>query len=253
MAVFTQPLDFVSLFGTDGVGWLVGIRDNTTDVNARKNAVNWAYVELAGLIKGYWRRRSFDYTSSSSPALTAGTRAYSVPITSGAIFDEIGMLYYRQSGTEIDVPVLGDSEWLERSATRTADAGYPQYARLVQTASATQIELNRPVNQAFIDSIGTLTLEYFIAIAHLSGDTDTTVLPRNRVHLIIPLAAWWYAISQGDHQLANQLRAKAEEAKVLILKHDLTRTGRPRQLRPSYSYTGMKGRVVSRDYGMAPR
>lgn len=250
MAVFTEPLDFVSLYGTDGLGWLVGVRDNTTDVNARKNAVNWAYVELAGLIKGYWRRRNFDYTSASSPALTAGTRAYNTPTTSGAVFDEVGRLYYRDAGRMVDVPFVGDSEWLERSATRSADVGYPAYARLVRTASAIQIELNRPVSQGFIDSVGTLTFEHFIAIAHLSGDTDTTVLPRNRVHLIIPLAAWWYALSQGDMALANQLKPKAEEAKVLILKHDLTRTGRPRQLRPTYSYTGQRrGRSARADYG----
>lgn len=250
MAVHTQPLDFVSLFGTDGLGWLVGIRDNTTDVNARKNAVNQAYVELAGLIKGYWRRRSFDYTGSSSPALTSGTRAYSVPTTSGAVFDTAGRLYYRESGVVVDVRLLGDAEWLERSATRSVDTGYPQYARIVQTSSATQIELNRGVNQAFIDTVTTLTLEYFIAIAHLSGDTDTTVLPRNRVHLILPLAAWWYAITQGDHQLANQLKPEAERARAEMLKHDLTRTGRPRQLRPAYSYTGSGTGRGRHDYGM---
>ena len=251
MAVFTQPLDLVSLAGTDGVGWLVGLRDNTTDINARYNAVNWAYVELAGHLKGYWRRRSFDYTSSSSPALTAGTRAYAVPTTAGAAFDTAGRLYYRSSGVMIDVPIIGDAEWLERSMTRSADAGYPDYARIVQTASATQVELNRPVSQAFIDTIGTLTLEYFIAIAHLSAATDTTVLPRNYVHLIIPLAAWWYAISQGDHQLANQLKPEAERARAQVLRHDLTRTGRPRQLRPTYSYTGRR-RVSHADYGMEP-
>lgn len=249
MAVFTDPIDFVSLYGTDGLGWLVGIRNDTTDLSGRRNAVNWAYKELAGLIKGYWRRRSFDYTSSSTPFLVAGTRAYNVPATSGAVFDEIGRLYFRRSGVYADVPVLGDEEWLEKSATRSSDSGDPQFARLVQTSSATQIELNRPISQNFIDAIGTLTLEHYIAIAPLVNDTDTTVLPRNRVHLIIPLAAWWYAVSQGDHNLANQLKPEAKEAKVLILRHDLTRTGRPRQLRPKYSYTGMGRRQVSKDYG----
>lgn len=249
MAVFTEPIDFVSLYGTDGVGWLVGIRNNTTDVNARKNAVNMAYKELAGHLKGYWRRRSFDYTSSSSPALTAGTRAYNTPTTSGAVFDSIARLGFRRSGVYADVPILGDAEWLEKSATDSSQTGDPQFARLVQTSSTTQIELNRPISSTFISSIGTLTLEYNIAIADLSGDTDTTVLPRNYVHLIIPLAAWWYAISQGDHNLANQLKPEAERARAAVLRHDLTRTGRPRQLRPSHSYTGSKGTSVSRDYG----
>lgn len=208
-----------------------------------------AYVELAGLIKGYWRRRSFDYTASSSPTLTAGTRAYNTPTPSGAVFDSVGRLGFRRSGAWADVPVLGDAEWLEKSSTRTTDAGEPQFARLVQTASATQIELNRPISQNFIDSISALTLEYHIAIAHLSADTDTTVLPRNRVHLILPLAVWYYGMGQGDFKLANGFEKKAEWAKAEMLRHDLTRTGRPRQLRPTYSYTGQRGRVVSRDYG----
>jgi hypothetical protein len=249
MAIDTSPVDFISLFGIDGLGWLVGIRDNTTDLNARKNAINRAYIELAGLIKGYWRRRSFDYTSSSSPALTAGTRAYNVPTTAGAVFDTIGRLYYRQSGVPRDVKVLGDSEWIERSATRTADAGYPEYARIVQTSSATQLELNRAVNQQFIDSIGTLTMEYHIAVAPLVNDTDTTILPRNLVPQILPLAGWYFAVSQGDHQLANQLSKEADRARANVLRHDLTRTGRPRQLRPMYNYQGVGRRSGRYDYG----
>lgn len=208
-----------------------------------------AYIELSGLIKGYWRRRSFDYTASSSPDLTAGTRAYNTPTTTGAVFDSIGRLGYRSSGTWADVPVLGDAEWLEKSSTRSTDTGDPQFARLVQTASATQLELNRPISQNFIDAIGTLTLEYHIAVAHLSGDTDTTILPRNRVHLILPLAAWYYGMGQGDFQLVDRFEKKAEWAKAEMLRHDLTRTGRPRQLRPTHSYTGARGRIVSRDYG----
>ena len=252
MAVHTDPVDFVSIYGLDGIGRLVGIRDNTTDVNGRKNAANEAYVELAGLIKGYWRNREFDYTSSSTPALTAVTRAYNVPTTSGAVFDTVHRLYYRSSGTFQDVPILGNSEWLERSATRSTDTGYPDYARIIQTSSATRIELNRPLNQAFIDSIGTLTLEYFIAIAQLVNDTDTTVLPRNLALQIIPYGAWIYAFTQSDWLLVDRLEKRKEEARAFVLKHDLTRTGRPRQLRPKYSYTGQRGRVVSRDYGMLP-
>ena len=249
MAVWTTLIDFVSLFGANGLGFLVGDTASASETY-RKNAVNLAYVELAGFIKGYWRRRSFDYTSSSTPALTSGTRAYNTPTTSGAVFDSVGRLYYRSSGVVVDVPVLGDAEWLEKSATRSTDAGDPQFARLVQTSSAVQIELNRPISQNFIDSISTLTLEYHIAVAHLSGDTDTTILPRNRVHLILPLAAWYYGMGQGDFALVDRFEKKAEWAKAEMLRHDLTRTGRPRQLRPTSSYTGARGRVVSRDYGM---
>ncbi len=249
MAVFTQPIDFVSLYGTDGMGWLVGVRDNTTDLAARKNAVNMAYVELAGLIKGYWRRRSYDYTSGSTVPLVAGTRAYSVPTTTGAVFDSMGRLYYRSAGTVVDVPVLGDAEWLEKSTTRSTDVGFPDYARVVQTSSAVNIELNRPVSQTFIDQIATLTLEYHIAIAHLSNDTDTTVLPRNHVQLIIPVAAWWYALTQGDDALADRLKPECERAKATLMRQDLTRTGRPRRLRPTHSYTGQGGIRVKRDYG----
>ena len=248
MAVHTSPIDFVSLYGTDGLGRLVGIRNNTTDQAGRQNAVNEALSELAGLIKAYWRRRSFDYTGSSTPALVAGTRAYNTPTTSGAVFDSIGRLYYRQSGAPIDVPVLGDSEWIEKSATRTADNGYPEYARLVRTSSAYQIELNRGVNQAFIDSVTTLTLEYHIALAPLSADTDTTILPRDLALQLIPYAAWIYAFSQSDWPLVDRLERRAKEARAFFLRHDLTRTGRPRHLRPSHSYTGIAPRRVARDY-----
>lgn len=234
------------------MGRLVGIRDNTTDLAGRQNAVNEAYSELGGLIKTYWRRRSFDYTASSTPALAVGTRAYATPTTVGAVFDSVGRLYYRQSGSVTDVPVLGDAEWLEKSATRTADNGYPEYARVVRTSTAFQLELNRGINQQFIDSISTLSLEYHIAIAPLSANTDTTILPRDLALQLIPYAAWIYAFSQGDWPLVDRLEKRALQAKAAFLRHDLTRTGRPRQLRPSHSYTGMKGRVVSRDYGMSP-
>lgn len=248
MAVWTSPIDFVSLYGTNGLGFLVGDIQTTSETD-RKNAVNLAYHDLAGLIKGYWRRRSFDYTSSSTPSLTAGTRAYNVPTTSGAVFDEIGRLYYRESGSVRDVEILGDADWLARSATRSADAGYPEYARIVQTSSAVQIELNRAVNQNFIDQIGTMTMEYFIAIADLSADTDTTVLPRNRVHLILPLAGWYYAIGQGDFALADRLAPESQRARATLLKHDLTRTGRPRQLKPTSNYLGTGRRGGRYDYG----
>src|SRR3990167_595527 len=144
MAVFTSPVDFISLFGVDGLGWLVGIRDSTTDVNGRKNAVNWAYIELAG-IKGYWRRRASNYTSSSSPALASGTSAYNVP----SDYNDAYRLYYRQAGRASDVKLIGDSEWIERSATRSTDASDPRYARMTHNGTSYRFELDRPVSQAF--------------------------------------------------------------------------------------------------------
>lgn len=247
MAVFTDPIDFVSLWSTDGLGWLVGIRDATTDTAGRQNAVNWAYLELAG-IKGYWRRRSSEYTSSSSPALTANTRAYNVP----SDYNDPYRVYYRSSGQVIDVPILGDSQWLERSATRNADAGYPQYARVVHNGSSFQVELNRPISQAFIDTIGTLTLEYGIRVAQLANATDQPILPPNLRPHILPLAAWKYLLTQGDDGAADRWKPEAERARAEVLKYDLTRTGRPRQLRPAYSYLGTRGRAaLTRDYETA--
>ena len=112
ISALADPITFESLYN-DGLGAMVNATDSAS-ATERKNAVNWAYLDLAGLIKGYWRRRSFDYTSATTPALTAGTRAYNVPTTTGAVFDSAARLYYRQSGSVIDVPLRGDSEWLER-------------------------------------------------------------------------------------------------------------------------------------------
>ena len=231
MAVFVAGYDFVSLYGTDGLGWLVGIRDNTTDATGRKNAVNWANAQLAG-IKGYWRRRSNDYTSSSSPALADGTRAYNLP----SDYNDPYRLYYRVSGRYRDVPILGDEEWLQRSATASSDKNYPQFCRIIHNGTNFQIELNRPMSQSFINTFGTLTLEYGVRVPLLSADTDTSILPNDLRLNILPVAAWWYAVTQGDHALANQLKPESEKAKAAVLKHDLTRTGRPRQLRTSGGY-----------------
>ena len=231
MAVFTSGYDFVSLYGTDGLGWLVGIRDNTTDVTGRKNAVNWSNATLGG-IKGYWRRRSLNYTSSSSPALADGTRAYNLP----SDYNDPYRLYYRRSGRYVDVPILGDEEWLERSATASTDKNYPQVARIVHNGTNFQFELNRAISSAFITAIATLTLEYGIAVPLLSADTDTSILPVDLRLNILPVAAWWYAVTQGDGALADRLKPESERARAAVLKHDLTRTGRPRQLRPRGGY-----------------
>lgn len=249
MALDTDPMDFVSLYGSNGLGFLVQDTQPGSVVD-RKNCVNRSYFETAGFLKAYWRRREFAYTGSSTPALQANVRVYNTPTTSGAVFEDVGRLYYRSTGRVVDVKFLGDAEWLERSATRDADAGYPDYARLVQTSSAVRIELNRPIIQSFIDTIGTLTLEYHIALALLSADTDTTVLPRNTAHLILPLAAWYYGIAQGDFGLADRMLIKAQEAKATLLRKDFTRTGRPRQLRPAHNYLGPGSgrRLTRREY-----
>lgn len=248
MAVHTATLDFVSIYGTDGMGRLVGVRDNTTDANGRRNAANEAYSELAGLIKGYWRNREFAYTSSSTPALTAGTRAYNTPTTTGAVFEDAHRLYYRQAGRAQDVKLVGNSEWLELSATRSTDAGYPASARIVRTSSAIRIELDKPISQPFLDLIGTLTLEYFIEVAFLVNDTDTTILPNDLALQIIPYAAWMYAMQQGDWSLVDHLEKRAIAAEAAVLKHDLTRTGRPRQVRPRKGYAVRSG-AGGYDYG----
>lgn len=238
MAVFTDPIDFVSIWGTDGIGLLVGIRDNTTDSAGRQNCANRAYLELAGL-KGYWRKRVATLT------LTAGTVAYNAP----AGYDSPFRLYYRQTGRMRDVEFLSDALWLERSATRAADAGTPHWARTVQTAAATvQIEVTPPPSSSFITTTSsTLTLEYFLTITLLSGNTDVPILPPNLRPHVIPLGAYYYALAQGDFELADRLFKEAELARAAVLKHDVTRTGRPRQLRPRPSgvLTG-RGRF---DYG----
>lgn len=210
-------------------------RTDATTLAAVDRAINNAYLWGAGL-KAFWRKRPFDYTSSSTPALTSGTRTYNVPSTSGAVFDSPYRLYYRRSGRYVDVPFVGDDDWLEKSATASTDSGDPEYARLIQSSSSQQIELNRAISATFISQIATLTLEYFIQIVRLSAASDEPILPGNLRHHIAYPAAWEYVLGQGDMALADRLRPKAEESKNAILKHDLTRTGRPRQLRPTGGY-----------------
>lgn len=232
MAVWTSPPDFISLYGLDGLGWLVGLRDNTTDVNGRKNAINWALIEVFGQVKGYWRLRASAYTSSSSPALTAGTAAYNMPSDYDAPF----RLYYREAGRMQDVEIISDAEWLERSATRATDAGDPRHARVIHNGTTFRFELDRPLSQAFIDRVGTLTLEYFNRMTLLSADTDTPLVPPNLIVNLLSVAAAHYAMVQGDWPLADRLAREAELAKAKVLKYDLTRTGRPRRIRPSAAY-----------------
>jgi len=230
------------LYGVDGLGWMVGIQDSTTDLPGRKNAVNWAYIDLAG-IKGYWRRRSSDYTSSSSPALVAGTAAYNVP----SDYNDAYRLYYREAGQMVDVQLIGDSEWLERSATRSTDAGDPRFARLVHNGTSYRFELDRPISAAFLTRIGTLTLEYGIRVVQLSADTDKPILPPNLALHILSLAAYRYLLTQGDLAMADRFKPDVALARAEVLRYDLTRTGRPRQLRPRTSYA--PARAGWSDYG----
>ncbi len=248
MALHVAPIDFVSLYGTNGLGLLVGDTQSGS-VSDRKNAINQAHTELAS-IKGYWRKRSYDYTSGSTVPLVDGTRAYNTPTTAGAVFDSPYRLYYRQSGRYRDVPFVGDEEYLMRSATQSNDKGYPQFARLVQTASAVQIELDRAIDQGFITTIGTLTLEYWIRVVHLSGDTDQPILPGNLRHHILPVAGVYYGTAQGDAALVALLRPEADRARATIMKHDLTRTGRPRVIRPRGGYDAQSVRWGSQAVGM---
>lgn len=237
-------MQFSDLYGANGVGFYVGDTNSLSETD-RKRATNDAYVELASL-KGFWRLRTTDYTSSSSPALVSGTYQYNLP----SDFSDVHRFYYRQSGRVVDVPVVSDAEWLERSDTATGNAGYPKYIRLTQTsATQNQFEVSPRISAGFISSVGTLTLSYYIEITRLVNDTDEPILPANLRWHIVPVAAHKYAIAQGDTALASALRLEAEKAKVAVLKHDLTRTGRPRQLRPGYSYVGGGARAGLYDYG----
>lgn len=212
--------------------------DSTTQTN-RDNCINNSYIDLAGIC-GYWRQRSTTIT------LTAGTVAYNAP----SDFDKIQRLYYRYNGQARDIPLLSDSEWLERSATRSTDAGNPSIARLTQTsATQTQFEISPPPSSTFVNNVSsTLTCEYFIEIVRLTGATDELILPANLRHAVAYAAAHEYALGQSDFSLADRLERKMNEWRTRVLKHDLTRTGRPRQLRPRGGY-GVGAGSTWNDYG----
>lgn len=211
--------------------------DSTTQTD-RDNCINNAYITLAG-IRGFWRKRSTTIT------LTAGTVAYNAPDG----FSDIYRLYYRQSGLYYEVEVVNDARWLEVSATDTADAGTPRYARVTQTsATQNQIELTPPPSSSFISSNSTLTLEYFIEITRLTAATDELILPANLRHAVAYVAAYEYALGQGDFNLADRLKILAEEWKARVLKHDLTRTGKGRHLYPARGYWPDDARI-NYDYG----
>lgn len=237
-------LVFSALYGTNGLGFLVGDTQSGS-VTDRKRAVNDGYVELCALAaKAYWRVRSHDYTSSSSPAMTAGSHQLSVP-TSPA-FESPYRLYFRENGMVRDVPFISRSEWLDRSDT--SQSGYPSNASLVQTASAKRIDLDVLLSSEFVSNIATLTLEYFIEVTRLSADADEPILPESLRHHILPVAGYLYALGQGDLALADRLKLDMELAKEAVRVFDVTHVARPRQIRPTTSYAPSDGDEVTTDY-----
>lgn len=246
-----DPLQFSDLYGSNGIGFYVQDTD-TSSAADRKKAANDAYVELAS-IRGKWRLGSTTYTSATSPALTADTATYNLPDN----FDSHFRTYYREVGRYVDIEVVSDSEWLIRSATRTSDSGDPKSARIKQTSSTQDaIEFSPAPSAGFVSRIGTITVEYWKEITRLVEDTDEPILPANLRHHIIPVGAYKYAIGQGDDSLINRLvtpqgRSRLsllEEAYAAVMRHDLTRTGRARKIRPAYNYT-IPTTTFSADYG----
>lgn len=226
-----MPTDLTAL--RSRVAFLVGDSSSGSQTD-RDRAINDFYLDVA--IRAWWRLRSSDYTAASSPALTAGTTTYNAP----SDFDSAHRLYYRDSGQMRDVPLLGDSEWLERSTTQTTDAGEPEIARVIHSGSAIRLELSPAPSQAWITNTGTLTLAYYIVLTRLSGATDEPLVPENLRHHLGYGAAWLYALGQSDWNLVKALQPRAELARAEILRQDVTRTGRARQMRPTYNYTGTK-------------
>lgn len=209
------------------------VQDSSSASDAQRvRALADADVELSS-IKGYWRVRSHDYTSSSSPAMTAGSNQLTVP--SSPAFEAPYRMYYRESGYVREVKFKSKSEWLELSNLSLSD--YPRWACLVQTASSQRIDLDRLLSSDFVNSIGTLTLDYFIGITRLSASGDESILPDSLREHIVPIAARKFALSQGDRNLANDLKEDAERAREAVLRWDIEHISRPRQIRTSGAYS----------------
>ena len=195
-------------------------------------------MELAQ-IRGVWRKRS------TTISLTSGTYQYNAP----ADFDSAFRLYYRDSGRFVDIEILSDEEWLERSATRSTDAGTPRYARLTQTsATQQQIELNVPPSASFVTTTASLTLEYWIEVTRLSAASAELLLPANLRHHVGYYGAYLFALGQGDFALSDRLEKRALFGRAEVLRHDISRTGRARKIRPvrAYRVSALAGAV---DYG----
>ena len=93
-----------------------------------------------------------------------------------------------------------------------------------------------------------MTLEYWISITRLAAAGDESILPDSLRHHIVPLAGVFYARAQGDASLATQLLADAERAKEAVLKFDILRLSRPRQIRPQAAYAPSDASDLSTDY-----
>ena len=252
-----MPLTLDDLAGTNGLGFLIGDTSSGSQTD-RYRRINDAYL-TKGCGRYFWCKREHDYTTTSTPALaTAGNRKLYTPTASGSDFDRPYRLHYRQAGRVVDLEILEDDEWLIYSATRTADAGYPEVCRLAQDSTGIHLELNRPLSQGFIDSIGTVTLEHFINPARLTSGTQQPIVPdRLRPHLVT-IAAYTYAMAQGDvtlqaaitRKLGQSLTTAYEEACAAFRRHDLTRTGRSRVLRARDTYAPSAWGGGGEDYGM---
>ena len=242
-----MPTDFSDLYGDNGLGFLIG-DTSSGSVSDRKVAVNDAYVELAS-IRGYWRKRTHEYTTASSPAISQGNYQFDLPSS----YDTMYRLYYLWAGKPKQIKVLDDDQWLELAALDADDTGNPRIARIQQTAAVKQIEVSPRISANFLSQIGTIYLEYFIEITRLSADADEPIIPENYRHFIKFLAAKKYAIGQGDRNLMQMLTtggviSEAEKGISMLRRHDLTRTGQSQGLRPRTSYLP-KASSFSDDYG----
>lgn len=218
---------------------------SSTAQTNRYNALADADVELSA-IRGFWRVKSFAYTSSSSPAMTAGSATLAASTGSLTDFESPFRLYYRENGQVRDVAFVSDSEWLDRSDTTQSD--YPSFARLTQSGSTKTIQLDRLLSSTFVSSIATLTLEYWISITRLASSSDESILPDTLRHHIVPLAGLFYARAQGDAVLAKELEGDAERAREAVLRFDIQRLSRPRQIRPQAAYAPSDSGDTSTDY-----
>lgn len=226
------------------LGFLVGDSLSGSQAN-RYNAIADADVELSS-IKGFWRVRSHDYTTVSSPSMAANSYQLSTPTSPN--FEEPYRLYYRESGIVRDVRFISRAEWLERSDTARAD--YPSFATLVQTATTKRIDLNCLLSSAFVANITTLYLEYFIEVTRLASGSDESILPNNLRHYIVPLAGYFFARAQGDNALADRLREDGERAREAVLRYDAEHLSRPRQIRPINSYAASDSDGMTQDYNL---
>ncbi len=239
---------FVNLYDGNGLGFLVQ-DTSTTSATDRKKAVNDAYVQLAS-IRGWWRRRAYDYTASASIPISANQYQVNLPPDCDTAF----RLYYLLAGHPRQVDLVSDGDWLEQAQIASQSAGFPARARLTHNGTTQQLELSPRISAAFLSQIGTLTLEYFAVVSRLSSDSDEPLLPENYRHYIKYLAAKLYAIGQGDDALMRRLEQggvlnQVARGESELRRQDVTRTGATRGLRPRTSYQASSIAGGGNDYG----